>query len=120
MGSGDHHMALALAGQAERSLPANVNGAYRAAVMRWQARAQAHVNGKLGFVPGGIEHLFHGRKQDRAYVGRWEMFVQHDFDPIEDLKRNTFGVLEFSGAKPDLERAFDRYLRSRNEDVNAL
>ena len=120
MGSGDHHMALGLAGQAERSLPANVNGAYRAAVMRWQARAQAHVNGKLGFVSGGIEHLFHGRKQDRAYVGRWEMFVQHDFDPIEDLKRNTFGVLEFSGAKPDLERAFDRYLRSRNEDVNAL
>jgi len=26
----------------------------------------------------------------------------------------------FAGNKPDLERAFDRYLRARNEDVNTL
>jgi hypothetical protein len=42
------------------------------------------------------------------------------FDPSTDLKRNTDGVLEFAGNKPDLERAFDRYLRSREEDVNTL
>ncbi len=48
------------------------------------------------------------------------MFLESAFDPVTDLKRNTYGVLEFSGAKPDLERAFDRYLRSREEDVNTL
>ena len=51
---------------------------------------------------------------------RWDMFLDHGFDPLVDLKRNTYGVLEFSGAKPDLERAFDRYLRSREEDANML
>jgi hypothetical protein len=29
-------------------------------------------------------------------------------------------VIEFAGAKPDLERDFDNYLRSRNEDANTL
>jgi hypothetical protein len=29
-------------------------------------------------------------------------------------------VIEFAGAKPDLERDFDNTLRSRNEDVNML
>jgi hypothetical protein len=48
------------------------------------------------------------------------MFLDCGFDPAIDLKRNTFGVLEFSGVKPNLERAFDRYLRSREEDVNTL
>lgn len=120
MGSGDHHMALALAGRVDTSLPANVNGNYRDAVERWEARALAHVNGKLGFVHGTIEHAFHGRKADRAYVDRWDMFVAHAFDPLSDLKRNTWGVLEFAGNKPALELAFDRYLRAREEDVNTL
>ena len=48
------------------------------------------------------------------------MFFNSGFDPAVDLKRNTYGVLEFSGAKPALERAFDRYLRTREEDVNTL
>lgn len=120
MGSGDHHMALSLAGLADKSLPAGANGNYRDAVKRWEARAIEHVNGKLGFVHGTIEHAFHGRKANRAYISRWETFVEHAFDPVSDLKRNTHGVLEFAGNKPDLERAFDRYLRSREEDVNTL
>ena len=48
------------------------------------------------------------------------MFLDSGFDPSIDLKRNTYGVLEFSGAQPNLERAFDRYLRAREEDVNTL
>jgi hypothetical protein len=48
------------------------------------------------------------------------MFLEHGFDPSTDLKRNTDGVIEFAGNKPNRERAFDRYLRSREEDVNTL
>ncbi|RFB80387.1 hypothetical protein [Methylovirgula sp. 4M-Z18] len=120
MGSGDHHMALAIAGYADKSMPADTNGNYRSAVTRWEARALAHINQKLGFVHGTIEHLFHGSKAKRGYLSRWGMFIDHAFDPHEDLKRNTYGVLEFSGAKPALERQFDQYLRSRSEDSNSL
>lgn len=120
MGSGDHHMALAFTGNVDASVPDTVHPHYIDALKRWEARAATHVCGKLGFVHGTIEHLFHGRKGNRNYLGRWDMFVKHDFDPHSDLKRNSFGVIEFSGNKPQLELDFDRYLRSREEDVNTL
>ncbi|MGD0109128.1 MAG: hypothetical protein ABSC06_34600 [Rhodopila sp.] len=120
MGSGDHHMALSLAGLAAHSLPPGPNPEYCREVMLWQARALQHINGNVGYVAGTIEHAFHGRKPDRGYISRWQMFVKHGFDPLTDLKRNATGVFEFATAKPDLRRDFDRYLQARNEDINAL
>ncbi|HUB49953.1 MAG TPA: hypothetical protein VMB73_33695 [Acetobacteraceae bacterium] len=118
MGSGDHHMALGLIGHAEASMPAGTSAAYRQEVLRWQARALRHINFNIGYVPGTIEHMFHGRKAERGYQSRWDMFVRHGFDPHEDLKRNSSGVLEFATNKPELRHDFDLYLIGRNEDVN--
>lgn len=120
MGSGDHHMALGLAGKADYSLPNSIGKEYKEEVKRWESRAVTHVNGKIGFINATIEHLFHGTKAKRNYVGRWEMFLEHAFNPHTDLKLNTYGVVEFAGNKPNLERAFDQYLRSRAEDSNIL
>ena len=120
MGSGDHHMALSFVGGAASSMPGGVNDAYKAAVEQWQSRAILHANKKIGYVPGTIEHQWHGSKAKRAYIDRWGMFVKHEFDPWTDLKRNTYGVLEFSGNKPELEREFANYLRSREEDATTL
>ena len=77
----------------------------------WQRRARHAVNGRIGYVPGTIEHRFHGAKVNRQYWDRWQMFLRHGFDPITDLKRNTWGVLEFAGNKPELEHEWDQYLR---------
>ncbi len=118
MGSGDHHMALALAGQVEKSVPGTTNSSYIAHLKRWQARAEAIVNRRIGYVHGTIEHRFHGAKPNRGYLSRWSMFERHQFDPEADLKRNTHGVLEWAGNKPELEREWDLYLRSRREDDN--
>jgi hypothetical protein len=120
MGSGDHHMALSLAGYAERSVPGDTHPAYQRHVMRWQERAVRHVNFNVGYVGGTLEHRFHGRKADRGYLSRWNMFLRHQFNPDEDLKKNSFGVYEWAGNKPELRREWDLYLRSRNEDVNTL
>jgi hypothetical protein len=120
MGSGDHHMALGLIGEAERSMPHGADANYREAVLRWQQRALYHINYNLGVVGGTIEHLFHGRKTDRGYQSRWGMFLEHQFDPLVDMKRNTWGVLEFASNKPELRHDWDLYLQSRNEDINSL
>lgn len=120
MGSGDHHMALGLAGKADWSLPALCSQEYKDCVKRWEARALVHVNGKIGYMVHTIEHLFHGTKAKRGYTSRWDMFHEHDFNPHTDLKKNSYGVIEFSGQKPDLEREFDNYLRRRGEDANGL
>lgn len=120
MGSGDHHMALGLAGLAARSTAPGASDAYNGEVLRWERRARQHINGNVGYVGGVIEHLFHGRKPDRGYLTRWGMFLKHGFDPHEDLKRNSFGVLEFATNKPELRHDFDLYLQGRNEDTNSL
>ena len=119
MGSADHHMALAMVGQVEKSWPAETSQSYRSHLLRWQERARRYVNGRIGALPGIVEHRFHGAKQNRGYLDRWEMFVRHGFDPDTDLKRNSYGVLEWAGNKPELEREWDLYLRSRREDDNA-
>jgi hypothetical protein len=120
MGSGDHHMSLALVGMGNASVPHSVAEAYRREVLRWEGRALRHINRNVGYCQGTIEHLFHGRKTDRGYQSRWAMFLKHDFDPLEDLKRNSHGVLEFASNKPELRHDFDLYLQSRNEDINSL
>jgi hypothetical protein len=120
MGSADHHMALALAGLVERSYPSGTSESYRAHLQRWQRRARAYANGRIAALPGVIEHRFHGSKQRRGYLDRWDLFVRHGFDPDNDLKRNSWGVLEWAGNKPELEREWDLYLRSRREDDNCL
>ena len=118
MGAADHHQAVALLGQVAHSMPAAVSPSYRAALAAWEARAQHAVNGRIGYVPGTIEHRFHGAKHNRQYWDRWQMFLRYAFDPITDLKRNTWGVLEFAGNKRGLEHEWDQYLRMRWEDDN--
>ena len=120
MGAGDHHMALALVGKVERSVPGGVGASYLAHLKRWEARALHHINMNIGFVHGTIEHSFHGRKVDRKYVDRWQMILEHEFDPDADLKRNSHGVLELACNKPALRRDLDEYFRLREEDVNTL
>ena len=119
MGAADHHQAVSLLGQVTKSFPKEVAPAYRAMLEAWQSRARHAVNGRVGYVPGTIEHRFHGAKANRQYWDRWQMFLRHGFDPVTDLKRNTCGVLEFAGNKPALEHEWDQYLRMRREDDNA-
>ena len=120
LGAGDHHMALALIGRAAESLPSGIHPNYRRAVLRWQERATQHICRNIGYVPGTIEHRWHGSKERRAYVSRWDILLRHGFDPDEDLKRNTSGVFELSGNKPALAHDIDGYMRARNEDANSV
>jgi hypothetical protein len=119
LGAADHHMALALIGKAHLSMPGGLHKSYIDTVLEWERRAVAHLNHNLGFIPGTIEHLWHGDKAARKYISRWDILKQHQFDPKSDLKRNTSGVWELLG-KPALRRDIANYFASRNEDLNAL
>jgi hypothetical protein len=119
MGAADHSMALALTGKAANACPKGINPRYTEHLLRWQDRVQHAVNGRIGYAHNVINHRFHGKKINRQYLSRWEMFLRHGFNPDHDLKRNTHGVLEWAGNKPELVREWMLYLRSRAEDDNA-
>lgn len=120
LGAGDHHMALGLAGQADASIHGGCTEGYRRPIMEWQRLALREIAGNVGCIEGTIEHRWHGTKARRAYIERWDVLVKHRFDPATDLRRNTWGVLELAGNKPELRRDMLAYFSQRNEDANAL
>jgi hypothetical protein len=120
IGAADHHMALALLGRVQDSTPKNTSVGYQAPLLQWQSLANRYIAGNISYVPGTIEHSWHGTKESRKYVDRWSILTKNNFDPSKDLKRNTFGVLELAGNKPELRRDIDAYFRSRNEDANVV
>jgi hypothetical protein len=116
VGAGDHHMALALVGEPDASIPEGLAGPYNDLLKAWATRANAFNGFKLGWLDDTIEHMFHGSKVSRGYNSRWQMFLKYQFNPVTDVKRNSYGVLEFAGNKPALEAAWLKYLIARNED----
>lgn len=120
LGAADHHMALALLGRVRESVPNGLTDGYLRPLKRWEARALQHIAGNIGYVPGTIEHDWHGAKLKRAYVDRWSTLTRNSFDPDTDLIRNTWGVFELAGNKPQLRIEIDHYFRARDEDSNSL
>jgi hypothetical protein len=120
LGAADHHMALALIGRVDDSIPGNLTEGYKAPLRLWQSRAERHICRNISYVPGTIEHPFHGDKQLRQYVSRWDILSSERFDPSTDLRKNVNGVIELAGNKPGLRTKIDRYFRSRNEDANSI
>jgi len=119
LGSADHHMAQGLIGQIKKTTPGGgIAESYNKKLMEWQKLALIHVKKQISYVPGTIEHSWHGKKEDRKYVDRWDILRKHRYDPDTDIKFNSYGVIEFAGNKPRLEHDVDRYFRQRREDAN--
>ena len=119
LGSADHHMAQGFIGQIKKTTPGGgIAESYNKKLMEWQRLAVMHVKKRISYVSGTIEHGFHGNKENRKYVDRWDILRRHKFDPDVDIKYNAYGVIEFTGNKPRLEHDVDRYFRSRREDAN--
>lgn len=120
LGAADHHQALAMVGMAKLSLPGGLTDGYAAPILQFEARCNQHIAGNIGYVPGTIEHSYHGAKALRKYVDRWDILKRHAYDPNTDLKRNTHGVLELAGNKIGLRRDIQAYFRQREEDQTSI
>lgn len=120
LGAADHHMAMALINKVQDSIHGGMTKAYKDALYLWQSRAYQHIRGEVGALRGTIEHMWHGDKGKRAYVSRWDILAKHEFDPVTDLKRNSYGVVELAGNKPELSRDIHAYFASRDEDSTTM
>jgi hypothetical protein len=120
LGAGDHHLALALVNKVRQSVPGGIHDNYLKPLIELERRAKQHIAGNLGYITGTIEHMWHGAKDLRKYIDRWNVLVKNKYDPEADIKRNTYGVIELAGTKPMLRADIDRYHRQRNEDSNSL
>jgi hypothetical protein len=48
---------------------------------------------RLGYTPGVIRHYYHGSKINRKYSERWEILINHKYDPLLHVKKTKEGVL---------------------------
>lgn len=120
LGAGDNHMAHALVGKLDFSAAKGLHPNYYKQLLYWQQRAERCVRRDVGYLPGTIFHHWHGKKRDRKYHDRWRILLDHQFDPAQDLKRDSQGVytLHDHGDVRSIRLRDDirRYFRVRNED----
>lgn len=119
IGGGDTFMVSAFAGVSTSRMVGNqnrMNPMYRAAHLQWQTTVNADVQRAFGYVPGDIHHLWHGNKQDRRYILRYDDLKT--FNPMSDLVREPSGLWTWSAtADPLMVDAVKRHFDSRNEDA---
>lgn len=115
LGSADHHMAWAMVGDVESTIHRKMHPSFFRMCREWQTKAIRVTHKQVGFVPGRIEHQFHGPKKRRYYRERWDVLVQHNYNPDVDLMHDSQGIVQIAN-KHDLEQAIRVYNRSRYED----
>lgn len=115
LGSADHHMAFGMIGEVMDTIHKKMGPAFVRKLKEWEDKAVRVTNKEVGFVMGSIEHMFHGPKKRRYYRERWQILIDHDFNPDTDLQYDEQGLIQLKG-KPALEQDIKLYNRSRHED----
>ena len=113
LGSGDRHMAMALAGRALQSAPGNINQNYKILLEKFQKRCEGLT---VSWVPGTMLHFWHGSFENRKYRQRWEILTKNDFDPLRDITMKSDKRLVLTRTGLRLVTALDQYFIGRNED----
>jgi len=113
LGSGDHHMALALIQKVDSSHPGNIHAGYSQHLRDFEGRVKPL---KLGYVPGTILHYWHGRMEDRRYRERWDILTNGKYDPNVDIYRTKNGLVQLSLTGLRLEGQISEYFVGRRED----
>lgn len=91
VGSSDLHFAHGLIGNIKATIKDTLSDGYKKSVCLWADRL-TQIVGKtmneymktVGYVDVKIKHHYHGNKNDRQYVERWNILEKHNFEP------NTF------------------------------
>jgi hypothetical protein len=93
-----------------------VSEGFCAALRHWAARAGL-LNGRIGCLNNHAMHYYHGPICQRGYDTRWRIMTKYNFDPFTDLVRDSQGLWQFAGNKPDMENEIIAYMERRCDDV---
>ncbi len=119
IGAADHHMAMALINDVQRSYPQTATHNYKHLLDEWQLKADLYIKNNLGYVPGLINHLWHGKKKNRFYVERWDIITKNKYDPVTDIKKDWQGLWQLntdSLRQRTIKHQIIQYFKSRDED----
>jgi hypothetical protein len=118
LGSGDNIMALSLIEHGLKAINDKSTDGYKDSILEYQNRVK---NLRFGYVPGVIRHYYHGSKKNRQYSERWQILINHNYDPNIHVEKNKNGLLVPSKNCPkELLNDIMKYFKERNEDEDLL
>jgi hypothetical protein len=114
LGSGDNIMMMSLLNNGIKALHKNSTIEYIQDILEYESRISTL---RFGYVPGTIYHYFHGSKKNRKYTERWQILVDHNYNPLTFITYNSNGVIIPSSIFPEtLKNDILQYFEERNED----
>lgn len=116
IGSADWQMACCLVRKIEKAAHGQVSDAYKRRVEAFFKKCEMYAARDLSYVSGLLAHEWHGKKADRKYTSRWQMLLDHNFDPDTDIGYRSDGLILFTGHNPRLALALRDHHRGKNED----
>lgn len=116
LGSGDHHMSLAIIGKVAMSHPESIHENYKHLLLEFESKCIKN-NLQLNYIPGTILHHWHGSLKNRKYQERWLILTKNKYDPTEDVYYNEYGVLGLSESGKRFVPMLKEYFNERNEDA---
>jgi hypothetical protein len=112
-------IALAAIGHPELFLGMFAQNPSQAAHYRaWADRFAAATGGRVGWLPGRLEHLFHGNLANRQYRSRLNRLAESGFDPAKDLVLDGQGLWRWRSGFRALEPWMREYFDRRGEDAS--
>ncbi len=117
-GGADALMALAFFGRQDHPFLNIGNAAMVRFGRAYIDRVYGGVRGFVGYSPGLVSHLWHGRFRDRQYWQRRRRLAQLGYDPARDIEEDPeTGLLRWSPAASSELRAFLKsFFAARQED----
>lgn len=120
LGSGDWHMAHGLVGAMDQGKCYESRlSDYNRMLFEWQEKAERWIKRDVGYVPISVGHWWHGNKADRRYPTRGKILVENGYNPLTDIKYDSYGELQLETHTPRQIRLRDQirhYFAVRNED----
>ena len=114
LGSGDNMMAFSIINNVSHLMNINYTEEYIESITDFENKCK---NIRLGYIPGVIRHYYHGSKKDRKYMERWQILINHQYNPKLHITYNNDGLLIPTKECPeDLLKDIFNYFKERNED----
>ena len=115
-GSGDRALVFSAYGRFYEVIDhLHMNPARQKHFLAWAENFHHNLQGRIGNIPGIINHLWHGDTQHRGFGSRHQKFATYQFDPSLDLMTNQDGVWDWREDRPDLMQYFNAFFRDRCE-----
>jgi hypothetical protein len=118
IGGGDTAFLCALTGEIDLCVHLQGMGAPQARKFReWAQKVYDPERRRIGYVPGIIDHLWHGSMEGRKGRERHFALARAGFDPYEDVGIGSNGAWYWKSDKRELHDYLRSYFEGRNEDV---